>query len=70
MSKQQQTKDIEGGTPVRSGPDDQVTQKDDSKKPPLQIKKEAINESEKENMTHNRGYNETDPKVPVKSARK
>lgn len=70
MSKENKNKNVEGGSPSRSGPDDDTLQRDDSKKPSKQIKQEAILQSESENMTHKRGYNETDPKVPVKSVRK
>jgi len=64
-------KNVEGGSPSRSGPEnpekDAILQKDDSKKPSKEIKKEAINESEEKNMTDESGYNETDPNVPVET---
>jgi len=63
-------KNVEGGSPSRSGPGDEILQEDDSQKPSKEIKKEAIDESESENMTDQRGYNETDPNVPVKSTKK
>jgi len=70
MSTENKNKNVEGGSPSRSGPDDDIKQKDDSQKPSSQIKKDAIKESEEENMTDNRGYNETDPNVPVESTKK
>ena len=59
--------EVEGGTPSPSGPHDEARQKDDSKKPSKVIKKEAIQKSEKGDMTGKKGYNETPPTVPVKS---
>jgi len=70
MNKEDKNKNVEGGSPSRSGPDDDIIQEDDSKRPSKEIKKEAIDESESENMTDQRGYNETDPNVPVKSTKK
>lgn len=70
MNSENKNKNVEGGSPSRSGPDDKILQEDDSKRPSKQLKKEAINESEEENMTDNSGYNETDPNVPVESAKK
>lgn len=64
-----ENKNVAGGSPSRSGPDKAILQEDDSKKTSKQIKDEAIRQSESENMTHKRGYNETDPKVPVKSVK-
>jgi len=69
MKKENKDQNVEGGSPSRSGPDDDILQKDGSKKPSKTIKKEAINQSEEENMTKKRGYNETDPNVPVKSSK-
>jgi len=69
MNKDNKNKNVEGGSPSRSGPDDDILQEDDSKRPSKQIKKEAIEESETENMTDKRGYNETDPNVPVESTK-
>ncbi|SEI75774.1 hypothetical protein SAMN04487995_2054 [Dyadobacter koreensis] len=70
MNKEDKNKNVEGGSPSRSGPGDEILQEDDSQKPSKEIKKEAIDESESENMTDQRGYNETDPNVPVKSTKK
>lgn len=64
-----ENKNVVGGSPSRSRPDNAILQEDDSKKTSKQIKEEAIRQSESENMTHKRGYNETDPKVPVKSVK-
>jgi len=70
MNKEDKNKNVEGGSPSRSGPDDEIIQEDDSKRSSKEIKKESIDESESENMTDQRGYNETDPNVPVKSTKK
>jgi len=70
MNKEDKNKNVEGGSPSRSGPDDDIIQEDDSKRPSKEIKKDSIDESESENMTDQRGYNETDPNVPVKSTKK
>ncbi len=70
MNKDNKNKNVEGGSPSRSGPDSDIIQEDDSKKPSKQIKKDAIHESEEENMTDHGGYNETDPNVPVESTKK
>lgn len=74
MGKEHNNTNVEGGSPSRSGPkspeNDAVLQEDDSKRSSKEIKKEAINESESENMTNKKGYNETDPNVPVKSTKK
>jgi len=70
MNKEDKNKNVEGGSPSRPGPGDEILQEDDSQKPSKEIKKEAIDESESENMTDQRGYNETDPNVPVKSTKK
>ena len=59
--------EVEGGTPSPSGPHGESKQKDDSKKPAKMVKKEAIQKSEKGDMTGQKGYNETPPTVPVKS---
>lgn len=64
-----ENKNVVGGSPSRSRPDNAILQEDDSKKTSKQIKEESIRQSESENMTHKRGYNETDPKVPVKSVK-
>lgn len=73
MGKEHKNTNVEGGSPARSGPknpeNDPVLQEDDSKRSSGEIKKEAIKESEKENMTNKKGYNETDPNVPVKTAK-
>lgn len=70
MAKDKNT-NVEGGSPSRSGPEnpenDRILQKDDSKRPSKEIKKEAVDESESKNMTDEKGYNETDPNVPVKT---
>jgi hypothetical protein len=58
--------DIEGTTPSPSGTKDKSRHEDDSEKPSKVVKKEAIRESERENMTGKKGYNETPPTVPVK----
>ncbi|MCE6991730.1 hypothetical protein [Dyadobacter sp. CY323] len=65
-SKQNQTENIEGNTPSPSGPKDKTRHQDDSEKPSKVVKREAIEESEEENMTGKKGYNETPPTVPVK----
>ncbi|KQS30768.1 hypothetical protein [Dyadobacter sp. Leaf189] len=59
-------KDIEGSSPSRPGPKGEAKHEDDSAKPQKTLKKEAIKESEEENMTGKKGYNETPPTVPVK----
>ncbi|MBE9461224.1 hypothetical protein ACFP1I_20560 [Dyadobacter subterraneus] len=73
MGKEHKNTNVEGGSPSRSGPknpeNDSVLQEDDSKRSSKEIKKEAINESESENMTNKKGYNETDPNVPVKTVK-
>lgn len=73
MGKENKNTNVAGGSPSRSGPEnpenDSVLQEDDSKRSSSQIKKEAINESESENMTNKKGYNETDPNVPVKTVK-
>ena len=61
--------EVEGGSPSKSGPDEKLKQKDDSKKPAKVVKQESINKSEKGNMTDESGYNETPPTVPVKSTK-
>jgi hypothetical protein len=70
MSKENKNKNVAGGSPSRSGPEDDSKQEDDSKKPSKQIEQEGIKQSESGNMTDKRGYNETDPKSPVKSVKK
>ncbi|TLV02266.1 hypothetical protein [Dyadobacter luticola] len=71
MSKQtkNEEEEIEGSTPSPSGPHDESRHDDDSRKPAKTLKKEAINESESENMTDNKGYNETPPTVSVKKGK-
>ncbi|MCF0057255.1 hypothetical protein [Dyadobacter sp. CY356] len=73
MGKEHKNTNVEGGSPSHSGPknpeNDSVLQEDDSKKSSQEIKNDSINESERENMTDQQGYNETDPNVPVKSAK-
>jgi len=61
---------MEGGTPAKSGPDDDKRHQDDSKKSPKKVENDAIENSEKDNMNDQKGYNETPPDVPVKSAKK
>jgi hypothetical protein len=61
--------DIEGSTPAPAGPHDETRHRDDSKKPSKVLDKEAIDESESENMNGKKGYNETPPTVPVKSTK-
>jgi hypothetical protein len=64
---QNQEEDIEGSSPSRPRPkNDESKHKDDSAKPTKALKKETIKESEQENMTGKKGYNETPPTVPVK----
>ncbi|GLU51985.1 hypothetical protein [Dyadobacter frigoris] len=73
MGKEHKNTNVAGGSPSSSGPEnpanDPVLQEDDSKRPSKEIKKEAIDESESENMTNKKGYNETDPNVPVKTVK-
>lgn len=61
--------EVEGGSPSKSGPDDKLKQKDDSRKPTKVVKEESIEKSEDGNMTDEKGYNETPPTVPVKSTK-
>ncbi|CAG5067876.1 hypothetical protein DYBT9623_00603 [Dyadobacter sp. CECT 9623] len=61
-----QEEDIEGSSPSPAGPHDESRHEDDSAKPSKVVKKEAIKESEEDNMTGKKGYNETPPTVPVK----
>ena len=65
-NNQNEEEDIEGTTPSPSGPKDKTRHDDDAEKPSKVVKKEAIQESEEENMTGKKGYNETPPTVPVK----
>ncbi|MCE7040191.1 hypothetical protein [Dyadobacter sp. CY312] len=58
---------VEGGTPVKSGPDHDQRHEDDSKKSPKKVKDDAINNSEKDNMNGQKGYYEIPQDVPVKS---
>lgn len=60
-------KEVEGGTPSPSGPHDETRHDDDSDMPSEVVKDEAIEKSEDNNMTGEKGYNETPPTVPVKS---
>ncbi|WP_031529129.1 hypothetical protein [Dyadobacter crusticola] len=64
--EKEDNKDIEGSSPSRPGPKGQQKHEDDSAKPQKTVKKDAIEESEEENMTDKKGYNETPPTVPVK----
>lgn len=57
---------VEGGSPSKGGPKSKSKQKDDSLKPSGTLKQEAIQKSEKGNMTKKKGYNETPETVPVK----
>lgn len=61
-----QTNNVEGGSPSQGGPKSKAKQRDDSKKPSGLLKQEAIQKSEKVNMTQKKGYNETPETVPVK----
>jgi len=71
MNEQQKNEEeeIEGSTPSPSGPKDESRHEDDSAKPAKTVKKEAIKESEEDNMTGKKGYNETPPTVPVESTK-
>ncbi|MHA4741604.1 hypothetical protein [Dyadobacter sp. MSC1_007] len=66
MAKQAQTKNVEGGSPSHGGPKGKQKQQDDTQKPSKLLEKEAIQKSEKVNMTKKKGYNETPATVPVK----
>lgn len=66
MAKQTQTKNVEGGSPSQGGPKGKQKQRDDAQKPSKQVDKEAVQKSEKVNMTQKKGYNETPATVPVK----
>jgi hypothetical protein len=61
---------VEGGTPSKSGPENDKRHIDDSKKPSKKVKQDAIENSEKDNVNGKKGYNETPPDVPVKSAKR
>jgi hypothetical protein len=63
-------KNVEGGSPAPSGPENGKKHKDDSKNPSKVVKEDAINNSEKDNVNGKKGYNELPPDVPVKSAKK
>lgn len=65
-----QPKNVAGGSPSSGGPKGKAKQKDDSAKPSKTVSNEAAAKSEKDNMTDNKGYNETPPTVPVKSVTK
>jgi hypothetical protein len=67
MSKDKKT--VEGGSPSPSGPHDDKRHKDESERPAKTVKQDAIKNSEKDNMTGQKGYNETPPTVPVKSSK-
>ncbi|SEJ48540.1 hypothetical protein SAMN05216327_11194 [Dyadobacter sp. SG02] len=60
------TNNVEGGSPSQGGPKSKSKQRDDSHKPSGLLKEEAIQKSEKGNMTKKKGYNETPETVPVK----
>ena len=62
-------KETEGGTPSPSGPHDETRHEDDAAKSSGTVKKDAIKNSEKDNMTDQKGYNETPPTVPVESSK-
>lgn len=61
-----QTNNEEGGSPSHGGPKSKAKQRDDSRKPSGLLKQEAIQKSEKVNMTKKKGYNETPETIPVK----
>ena len=67
MENQSNNEDVEGGSPTQGGPKGKIKQEDDSQKPSKTLKKDAIKESESENMNDKKGYNETPPTVPVES---
>ena len=69
MNTQSNKENVEGGSPTHGGPKGDVKQDPDTDKPSKTLKKEAVKESEEENMTDNKGYNETPPTVPVKSTK-
>ncbi|SKB48820.1 hypothetical protein [Dyadobacter psychrophilus] len=69
MATQSNKENVEGGSPTHGGPKGKEKQKDDSAKPSKTLSKEAVKESEQENMTGKKGYNETPPTVPVKSTK-
>lgn len=62
----EQLKHVASGTPVPSGPEYDKKHVDDSAKPADQLDHEARHEFEKHNMNDHGGYNETDPRVPIK----
>ncbi|GGM85182.1 hypothetical protein GCM10010967_16440 [Dyadobacter beijingensis] len=66
MKTETKSKDVEGGSPSQGGLRSKAKQKDDSLQPSGKIKEEAIQKSEKGNMTKKKGYNETPETVPVK----
>jgi hypothetical protein len=61
---------VEGGSPSPSGVEDEDRHDDDSKQPAKKVEKDAEKKSENNNMTGQKGYNETPPDVPVKSSKK
>ena len=65
MKKKEQ--EVEGGSPSRLGRRGESKHDDDSMEPSEEVKEESIEKSEKNNMTDEKGYNETPPTVPVKS---
>jgi hypothetical protein len=69
MKTRAKNEDIEGGSPSKGGIKDKNKHKDDSLKSPKVLQKESVKESESENMTGKKGYNETPPTVPVKSTK-
>lgn len=69
MKTQAKKEDVEGGSPSQGGNKDKNKHQDDSQKPSKVLKKESVKESESENMTGKKGYNETPPSVPVKSTK-
>lgn len=70
MQIKKKATNIVGGTPAPSAPKAKNEHVTSRKKTSKQNEQEVINNSEKENMTHKRGYNEIPPNVPVKSAKK
>jgi hypothetical protein len=69
MKTQPDKENVEGGSPTHGGPKGKVKQEDDAQKPSKTLSKEAVKESEQENMTGKKGYNETPPTVPIKSTK-
>jgi hypothetical protein len=69
-NSKKQPKNVAGGSPSSGGPKGKAKQKDDAAKPSKTLANETAAKSEKDNMTDNKGYNETPPTVPVKSVTK